>query len=58
MIEQFKEDLKTKDYNEDQREQVEQTIKDKEYQIRSAKEIVNVLNIARRKENIENAKKN
>lgn len=58
MIEQFKEDLKTKDYNEDQREQVEQTIKDTEYQIRSAKEIVNVLNIARRKENIENAKKN
>ena len=58
MVEQFKKDLEEKDYNETQREQIEQTIEDTEYQIRTAKEIVNVLNSARRKENIENAKKN
>ena len=58
LVEQFREDLKTKDYNEDQREQIEQTIEDTEYQIRTAKEIVNVLNSARRTENIKNAKKN
>ena len=58
MIEQFKKDLKEKDYTETQREQIEQTIEDTEYQVRTAKEIVNVLNSARRKENIENAKKN
>ena len=50
--------IEEKDYNETQREQIEQTIEDTEYQIRTAKEIVNVLNSARRKENIENAKKN
>ena len=55
---QFKKDLKEKDYTETQREQIEQTIEDTEYQVRTAKEIVNVLNSARRKENIENAKKN
>ena len=32
-----------------------ETIEDTEYQIRTAREIVNVLNSARRKENIENA---
>ena len=58
MIEQFKKDLEEKDYTETQREQIEQTIEDTEYQVRTAKEIVNVLNSARRKENIENAKKN
>ena len=58
MVEQFKKDLEEKNYNETQREQIEQTIEDTEYQIRTAKEIVNVLNSARRKENIENAKKN
>ena len=50
--------MKEKDYTETQREQIEQTIEDTEYQVRTAKEIVNVLNSARRKENIENAKKN
>ena len=58
MVEQFKKDLEEKNYNETQREQIKQTIEDTEYQIRTAKEIVNVLNSARRKENIENAKKN
>lgn len=58
LVEHFKEDLKTNKYNEQQREQIEQTIEDTEYQIRTAQEIVNVLNSARRKENIENAKKN
>lgn len=58
LVEQFKNDLETKDYNEEQREQLMQTIEDTEYQIRTAKEIVNVLDSARRKENVENEKKN
>ena len=43
ILEQFKKDLKEKDYTETQREQIEQTIEDTEYQVRTAKEIVNVL---------------
>lgn len=57
MIDKFKDDLQKNEYTESEKEQIEQTIEDTEYQVRTAKEIVNVLNSARRKENIENAKK-
>ena len=56
MVEQFKKDLEEKDYNETQREQIEQTIEDTEYQIRTSEEIIKLLHSALKKERIENAK--
>ena len=58
MVESFKTRLEKEKLSESEREIMEQTIEDTEYQINTAKEIINVLNSARRKENIENAKKN
>lgn len=57
LVENFKTRLEKEELSESEREVIEQTIEDTEYQIITAREIVNVLNSARRKENIENAKK-
>ena len=58
LVASFKKKLETETLSEQEREVMEQTIEDTEYQINTGKEIINVLNSARRKENIENAKKN
>lgn len=58
LVDNFKKKLNDEKLNDSEREVIQQTIEDTEYQINTAKEIVNVLNSARRKENIENAKKN
>jgi len=58
LVDNFKNKLNNDKLTDSEREVIEQTIEDTEYQINTAKEIVNVLNSARRKENIENAKKN
>ncbi len=57
LVANFKNKLETEKLTELEREKISQTIEDTEYQITTAKEIVNVLNSARRKEAVKNAKK-
>ena len=58
LVASFKEKLKDDKLIESEREIIEQTIEDTEYQINTAKEIVKVLESSRRKEAIENEKRN
>ena len=57
LVANFKERLEKEKLTDSEREVISQTIEDTEYQIETAKEIVNVLNSARRKEAVENDKK-
>ena len=58
LVESFKQKLTNDNIPDTEKEVMEQTIEDTEYQISTSKEIINVLESARRKEAIENAKKN
>ncbi|MGN0973905.1 MAG: helix-turn-helix domain-containing protein [Bacilli bacterium] len=58
LVESFKQKLANDNIPDTEKEVMEQTIEDTEYQISTSKEIINVLESARRKEAIENAKKN
>ena len=58
LVESFKQKLANDNIPDTENEVMEQTIEDTEYQISTSKEIINVLESARRKEAIENAKKN
>ena len=58
LVESFKQKLANDNISDTEKEVMEQTIEDTEYQISTSKEIINVLESARRKEAIENAKKN
>lgn len=58
LVESFKQKLVNDNIPDTEKEVMEQTIEDTEYQISTSKEIINVLESARRKEAIENAKKN
>ena len=57
LVTNFRERLEKEKLTDSEREVISQTIEDTEYQIETAKEIVNVLNSARRKEAVENDKK-
>ena len=57
LVANFKERLDKEKLSDSEKEIISQTIEDTEYQIETAKEIVNVLNSARRKEAVENDKK-
>ena len=58
LVESFKQKLTNDNIPDTEKEVMEQTIEDTEYQISTSKEIINVLESARRKEAIENAKRN
>ena len=58
LVESFKQKLTNDNIPDTEKEVMEQTIEDTEYQISTSKEIINVLESARRKEAFENAKKN
>ena len=58
LVESFKQKLTNDNIPDTEKEVMEQTIEDTEYQISTSKEIINVFESARRKEAIENAKKN
>ena len=58
LVESFKQKLANDNIPDTEKEVMEQTIEDTEYQISTSKEIINVLESARRKEAIEKAKKN
>ena len=57
LVNSLKQDLEDNHLSEDEKEVLKNTIDDTEYQIKTAKEIINVLNSARRKEKLENEKK-
>ncbi len=57
LVNTFKARLENDKLSDSEREIITQTIEDTEYQIKTAEEIVNVLNSARRKEAVENDKK-
>ena len=57
LVNNFNERLKNEKLSDSEKEIISQTIEDTEYQIKTAEEIVKVLNSARRKEAVENDKK-
>lgn len=57
LVNNFNERLKNEKLSDSEKEVISQTIEDTEYQIKTAEEIVKVLNSARRKEAVENDKK-
>lgn len=57
LVNSFNEKLKNEKLSDSEKEIISQTIEDTEYQIKTAEEIVKVLNSARRKEAVENDKK-
>ena len=57
LVNSFNEKLKNEKLSDSEKEVILQTIEDTEYQIKTAEEIVKVLNSARRKEAVENDKK-
>ncbi len=57
LVNSFNEKLKNEKLSDSEKEVISQTIEDTEYQIKTAEEIVKVLNSARRKEAVENDKK-